>query len=176
MQPRKATIKYFTLTDEMRKEEKLDWFRKTNFEDIVFETITPDKNNNWINLADDNDWESLMPVCSKDVKLGKDDKAIFKLFSLGISTNRDEWVYDFDKNNLRNKMAFFIENYNCFIDNNDNSWNTNIKWSRDLKNKFQKKQKIILNKTLTLPSDYRPYVKCFWYGEKILNDILTQTL
>ena len=37
---KKAKIKYFTLTDEMRKQEKLDWFRETKLENIPFEIIT----------------------------------------------------------------------------------------------------------------------------------------
>ena len=31
----------------------------------------------------------------KDVKAGKSKEAIFELFSIGVVTNRDEWVYDF---------------------------------------------------------------------------------
>ncbi|TAG92778.1 MAG: hypothetical protein EAZ20_02210, partial [Bacteroidetes bacterium] len=43
--------------------------------------------------------------------------------------------YDFSKENLEKKVQFFIQQYNDFLDKNDTSWDTNIKWSRDLKNK-----------------------------------------
>ena len=56
---KKAKIKYFTLTDEMRKGEKLDWFRENHMQDIPFETIQPDKNNNWVNLTE-NDFEEFI--------------------------------------------------------------------------------------------------------------------
>ncbi|MEO0044484.1 MAG: hypothetical protein RL329_3932, partial [Bacteroidota bacterium] len=54
-------IFYYELDDFWKTPEKLDWLRENSFETIDFKRITPDKNNNWINLAEDNDWESLMP-------------------------------------------------------------------------------------------------------------------
>ena len=33
------------------------------------------------------------------------------LYSLGIVTNRDEWVYDFNERHLIEKVAFFCEAY-----------------------------------------------------------------
>jgi predicted helicase len=47
-----------------------------------------------VNLTS-NDFETLMPLASKETKAAKTagkERAIFKLFSLGTSTNRDEWV------------------------------------------------------------------------------------
>jgi len=49
------------------------------------------------------DWRSLIPVCDNQVKNGKTEKAIFDLVSLGIATNRDEWVYDYSIENLEKK-------------------------------------------------------------------------
>jgi len=49
----------------------------------------PDKKHNWLNLTD-NDWDALLPLVSED-------KSLFRLFSNGIKTGRDEWVYDFSK-------------------------------------------------------------------------------
>ena len=105
---------YYALRDEQSKEEKLDFLRSHKIENIPFESIYPDKNHNWLNLTD-NDFEELTPVCSKETKNAKnkeDEKAIFKLFSNGIVTARDEWVYDFDKKNLEKKMRFFSQIYN----------------------------------------------------------------
>ena len=54
-------IEYIAMEDGWRKEEKLEWLRHHKLADIPFQRITPDKNNNWINLAD-NDWETLLPL------------------------------------------------------------------------------------------------------------------
>jgi len=170
---KKAKIYYFSLTDQMKKQEKLDWFSHTSFSKIPFEKIEPDKNGNWINLTD-NDFETLMPVCSKDVKNGKGGEAIFEFYSFGINTSRDEWVYDFSKENLANKMQFFIQKYHELLEKNDTSWDISIKWSEYLKNLFNRKQKITFDKKLLIEANYRPFTKQFFYAEKLLNDRLTQ--
>jgi predicted helicase len=164
-------IYYFSLTDEQTKTEKLEWFKNTKLQDIDFQLIKPDKNNNWINLADeDNGFDNLIPLITKE----KTEQQIFAFSSLGVNTARDEWVYDFSKENLEKKVQFFIQQYNNFLDKNDNSWNENIKWSRDLKNKFIKKQRLIYKGNLIIKANYRPFLEQFYYAEKILSDVLTQ--
>jgi predicted helicase len=96
-------IDYFTLQDEQRREEKLDWFRTTKLRNIDFQRVYPDVKNNWINQAD-NDFESLLPLVDKEVKAGKAGEAVFQLFSLGVVTARDEWVYAEDDAKLNNKV------------------------------------------------------------------------
>ena len=49
----------------------------------------------------------MIPVANKQTKLAKDtseERAIFRLFSLGIASNRDAWVWDFDRGALADKM------------------------------------------------------------------------
>ncbi len=161
---KKCKINYHTLTDEMRKEEKWEWFSNNKIQNINFEHIIPDKNNNWLNLTD-NDWDTMIPVIAKN-------GSIFTFSSLGVSTNRDEWVYDFNKGNLINKIEYFKNIYNTF--NNENNFVEDIKWSRDLKNKFRKGLKLSLNYELIIRSNYRPFSKWYHYTDKILNDVLTQ--
>jgi len=60
----------------------------------------------------DNDFDDLLSLANKETKLAKSQKekrAVFKLFSLGVvATNRDEWVYDIDKDNLLKKVDYFF--------------------------------------------------------------------
>jgi predicted helicase len=178
---KKAKIYYFTLTDEQRKEEKLEWLKNTKFDKIPFELIKPSKENNWINLAD-TDFEELMPICSKDVKAGKDDKAIFKLFSLGVVTARDEWVYDFDEDNLKKKVKFLINAYNKDVDklkgkSKDeirNEVDYSIKWSRAVKNDLSKGRKYKYDESNIVDSLYRPFCKRKIYFSKELNEMQYQ--
>ncbi len=88
--------------------DKLAFLRTSQFKEIPFERIQPDKNHNWLNIAD-NDFEELLPLANKETKLAKsqkEERAVFKLFSLGVSTNRDEWVYDLIKNHIKGKSIF----------------------------------------------------------------------
>ncbi len=42
-------------------------------------------------------------------------EAIFKTYSLGVNTNRDNWIYDFDATNLSRKSKRMIETYNSEV-------------------------------------------------------------
>jgi len=167
--------------------EKLDFISKHLLENIDFETIKPDKKSNWINQTD-NDFDDLIPLIDKDVKAGKTkavkneatgelenkvcDEAIFQLFSVGVETTRDDWVYDFDLDNLEKKVKLLIEKYNQSIDKNKKD--LTIKWSSSLDRYFNSKIKVSFNSKLIHNSLYRPFIKIKHYGEKILNHRLTQ--
>lgn len=86
--------------------DKLDFLSSIKFAELKFEHIQPDTKNNWLNITH-NDWDEFIPVIDKNNK-----KVIFDFSSLGVSTNRDEWVYDLDSKNLGNKIKFFIDQYN----------------------------------------------------------------
>ncbi|HET8864339.1 MAG TPA: N-6 DNA methylase, partial [Gracilimonas sp.] len=77
------------MEDEWLKEKKLEWLNHNDFKELAFERIEPSNRHNWINLSD-NDFDELIPLIDKDVKGGDSKKAIFKLFSRGIATQRDD--------------------------------------------------------------------------------------
>ena len=126
--------------------------------------------------SDLNDFEDLLPLASKEVKGNKAgvefDKAVFKLFFTGVPTNRDEWVFDLNKESLSTKMKFFSEKYNLNIGKDE--YNNEIKWSRDLKNELNRGNKSVFSENLIVRGIYRPFFKTFHYTEKLLNDVLTQ--
>ena len=79
--------------------QKLEFLSSTKLNQLDFEHIIPDKKHNWLNQSD-NDFNQLLPLIDKEVKSGKSEKAVFKLFSLGIATHRDKWVYRVSSSNL----------------------------------------------------------------------------
>jgi predicted helicase len=176
-------IYYYRIEDTWNKETKLFWLATNRLEKLDFETIKPDKNYHWLNITH-NDWEKLMPLCDKKNKVGMDNKTVFTMYSNGLVSNRDEWVYDFDKDNLVRKMEFFYEEYNHEVkrwiqykkknqyvdkpsDSNpvvDNFLHARnlIKWSKMIKRDKLRKEKIEkFNKTDILECMYRPYTKKF---------------
>ena len=95
------------------RENKFKFLAATKFSEINFEHIQLNKNNNWINITD-NDFDSLLPLANKNTKLAKsqaDETAIFKIFYVGIVTSRDEWLYDFYWQQLAKKVQFFCDFY-----------------------------------------------------------------
>ncbi|WP_017293872.1 type ISP restriction/modification enzyme [Geminocystis herdmanii] len=158
--------------------DKLKFLNTNKLEQIVFQTINPDKNNNWINLADDNDFDRLIPVANKETKLTKkpdEENAIFKLYSNGVVTARDEWVIDENEKNLVDKIKYFIKTYNSLkeLNNRENKLDYSIKWSATLKNNLSNLTKLIFDNNLIIKFYYRPFVSKFYYAEKILSDRLT---
>ncbi|MBL1209079.1 type ISP restriction/modification enzyme, partial [Geminocystis sp. GBBB08] len=179
---------FYTRRPELEiAEDKLKFLSANNLESINFETINPDKNNNWINLPDYNDFESLLPLINKETKLSKnedDEKAVFKLFSVGVNTARDEWVFDDDKKNLIEKIIYFINTYNSLAkinikNNKDREYDINysfgdvIKWSASLKNHFINNILLEFQEDFIIKFNYRPFISKFYYGDKSLSDRLT---
>ena len=161
----KCKLFYLNPFNELEiKYNKLQFLKNNKFENLIFDLIIPDKRNNWLNQTN-NDWDKLISMGTKECKANKQSNAIFRLYSNGISTNRDEWVYDFDKNYLLRKIKFFIDKYNKL-----DSFDTIIKWSRNLKNNFNRNNKSKFEKNKIRKSLYRPFINKFLFFDNILND------
>jgi len=110
-------IFYEAVGDYATAEEKRDFISTKRIASRPFIEIKPDAKNNWVKLAD-NDFDSLIPLATKETKgtkITSQENAIFKLFSLGVVTNRDEWVYDYDSVQLEKKVQTFIKAYNAYF-------------------------------------------------------------
>ena len=175
--------KYFisVLQTKCAKEQKLEWFAENKLKDIPFQHIQPDKNNNWIDLTD-NDWEEMLPLANKETKLSKnnkDENSLLKLYSLGVVTNRDEWVYDINEKNLEDKVKYLIDIYNIDVERLKNIEKSKIKdevdyqikWTRAVKNDLFKGKEYEFNRTNILYSLYRPYIREHLYFSKNLNEM-----
>ncbi len=114
----------------------------------------------------------------KNQKVGKaiEQKAIFKLFSLGIATNRDDWAYDFDKKQLEKKIKKVIDIYSkekkkyAGRDYRDEYMRLNIdnsiKWTRGLFQSISADKDIKYNKKYIRECLYRPFVKNYTYFDR----------
>lgn len=193
-------IYYNTIKDYVRSEEKKAYLRDNNLKNLKFENITPSKDYIWINQAD-NDWDDLIPIASK-FKNSADPtsaNAIFELYSNGVLTSRDEWVYDFSQEHLRFKMTFFLNEYNSEVDRwkkykearkyVDSSKESNpvvddflhernvIKWSSRLKrDKLRKERKGEFDDKNIVKSVIRPFVEQHLYFEYIPIDVIGKNL
>ncbi|WP_300367990.1 type ISP restriction/modification enzyme [Brachyspira sp.] len=115
---KKADIKYYNMGDSLSRHEKLlNLSEIKKLSEIDFEDIVPttDKGQ-WLNQTDNDFYEhiALIDKNVKNQKVGKgiEQKAIFKIFSLGALTARDDWDYDFDKKQLERKIKYFLKVYN----------------------------------------------------------------
>ena len=172
----KCGIHYAKREDAEIAADKLAYLGKTHLDDLEFEHIAPDKRNNWLNQSNP-EFERLMPLADRQTKFAKsvsDEQAVFNLFSNGVKTNRDEWVFDFDVHNLRNKMLFFADIYNLLLDDDENSYPPDIKWSRDLRNEFRRGRRIVYSEANRVQSLRRPFVVKNHFADFTMNDVLTR--
>lgn len=165
MEKTKARIYYFSLQDENTAMEKRDWFTSNKIEEVPFAHIIPDGNNNWLGNSED-DFFTLLPLIDAP-------ESIFSLYSLGVNSNRDEWVYDFNQDGLAEKMEFFVSTYNKLIEDGVTEMSNRIKWSSSLESSFNRKLKGSFSNQMIRLIPYRPFVKLFHYQEKIFNHRLT---
>jgi predicted helicase len=180
---KKCRIQYIHPCDiRATRDEKLQFLALNPLRKIQFETIKPDAKNNWINLTD-NDFDTLLPLASKDTKAAKTaskEQAIFKLYSLGVVTARDEWVYGDDLVEVKRKVSCLIDAYNADLkklgaarnsDKLNDLLDYSIKWTRAVKNDLRKGKKYQYDESLLIHSLYRPYVKRPLYFSKQLNEM-----
>ncbi len=168
-------IHYAVREDAELATDKLAYLSGAALDRVQFDDIAPDKRNDWLNQSDSN-FEKLLPLANRETKFAKtvaDEQAVFGLFTNAVKSNRDDWVYDFEVANLRSKALFFADTYNEALDNNDKSYNPVIKWSRDLRNQFQRGRRIVYSEANRVQSLYRPYVAKHHFADFTLNDVLT---
>ena len=165
---------FYVCRPEMEEaHDKLHFLATNPLSKINFEIIKPGNRHYWLNVVE-NDWDTLLPTIPINGQNG-----IFNLNTLGFSTNRDEWVIDFDANNLAQKMGFFIEKYNKQVkvvtgkNDIDDSLDYSIKWSSTLKSKLVAHQVTTFDKGWIVEALYRPYFKVKYYADPFLSDRLT---
>jgi predicted helicase len=161
-------IYYNAVPDYANSEEKRDYLSENKLADLRFEHITPDKHYTWINQAE-SDWDELLPLCSKDVKTGRNEKAVFKLFSRGITSQRDEWVCDFSRPALETKMRLFTNVYQSTFNHKDFADRMAIKWDRELSSYLNRGIRKVFSPEQIVENLYRPYVKMSFYYDRHFN-------
>lgn len=163
-------LKYIRRAELETAEEKLEFLGSAKIFNLPFVDVSPDIGNNWINVIK-NDFESFIPVATKEAKASKDGmraKTIFSLYSLGISTNRDDWLIDFSRAGLEKKLRFFIQHYESCLGRGE--VDQVIKWSDTLlrRNRGSVFESFAINQvTDTL---YRPYVRFSTYESIVYVD------
>ncbi len=166
-------------------EEKLALLDTEKLDSIAFGELRPSARNDWVNLTD-NDFETLIASADKKTKSSKRDsqqRAIFRLFSLGVVTARDSWVYDFDKKSLERKIAALIGAYNADMkkwsamrgrEKRIEDLDASIKWTRAVKNDLQRGVEYKFDRAHIIQAAYRPFVKANLYFDKHLNEMQYQ--
>ena len=168
-------IFYHDIGDYLSRERKLQMI--SEFESInklEWKSVVPDSNNDWINQRNV-EFDKFIPLVDSE-------KSLYLNKALGANTSRDKWVYSYNRKSLEKNVDKLISNYNSELERLSSISNSTekleqinqndafIKWSRGLKSKFKKSEKLAENKDNYVLSMYRPFVKKWLYYDKDLNE------
>ncbi|MDP3546239.1 MAG: type ISP restriction/modification enzyme [Phreatobacter sp.] len=170
-------IHYQAVPDYAASADKRHFLTATRLSERKFLLIEPDKKGNWLHLTD-NDWDSLLPLADKKTKATKfsgQERAIFRAYSLGIVTNRDDWAYDFDRERLSQKIQVFSRIFNTEIEawrkqgrpsDTSGTVSREIKWTSELELEMRREKPIVFKEDHLAQSSYRPFVSKWTYFAK----------
>ncbi|MBV5309395.1 type ISP restriction/modification enzyme [Chromatium okenii] len=168
-----CNIRYFELADFLVAKEKRAWLAHHQLRVLAkagdFNRIQPNAHSNWLNQPQE-DWSEWLAVASKEGKAGKAEEVIFKLYSLGVVTNRDEWVYGFTHEDVAKKVRYFIEHYETKRLDSDAD-DGGIKFTRAVKNDISKNISYSYDNNKLMKSIYRPFVNLSLYFCGSLNEM-----
>ena len=177
---------YHDIGDYLSREEKLKII--TDFgsaQSVPWRTITPNDSHDWINQRDPA-FDNFSPLSSKP----NSPSDIFLSYSLGISTNRDAWVYGSSMESVANKMARMSVFYNqqvaefqklqakkpaadlkerqqrveAFIDRDGSK----IKWSSGLIANLGRNRLASFSSEKIVKGMYRPFNKQYLYLDELM--------
>ena len=173
---------YNAVDDYAKAFDKIAYVNGNMIDALEFAEITPDAKSNWLDQSD-SDFEELIPLANRETKLAKtlvNEQAVFGLYSMGVVTNRDDWVYDFDQSGLGNKVRAFINEYeesralHGGREVDDAELGTTIKWTRDLKRQLRLDSPSLFERENVRRTLFRPFVSKHLYFNQSLNEMQYQ--
>jgi len=178
----KQTQIYYSNTDEYwRRDQKYKYLDLCSTKSALkFEKLKPDERVTWITKGLERDFETFIPIGTKSAKSGTS-TALFRNYSIGTTTNRDAWVYNFHKDRLKKSVEKLVDTYNSellrwqtrgnetqklddFVTNDPKK----IKWSSRLKEALNRGEQASFNPSQIRTSLYRPYCSQTLYFDRIL--------
>jgi predicted helicase len=183
----KAAIRYRDIGDYLTRERKLAILDNDTLDTIDWQTITPNEHGDWINQRS-GDFHQFTPIGDKGSKDHPAQAAIFSIYSAGLQTNRDAWVYNFSTSLLVENVSRTIGSYeaqraafNSYCVSNGigkraeavadwiDSDPQKISWSRSLRGYLARNSEICYEPGNLAASLYRPFTKQRVYFDKHLN-------
>lgn len=176
-----GVIYYHDIGDYLDREAKLAIVASAvDGEPFDWESLKPDKHGDWLNQRDDS-WYDYAPLGLSN-RFTAITNGLFSGYTLGVSTNRDPWVYNYSKTALNQNVQALIAHFNkeqCryresgttakpedFVDRDSQK----AAWSSNLYKAIQRGEALQYNAEQDRISSYRPFVKQWLYLDSQLNE------
>ena len=164
-----AVLHYRDIGDYLSREEKLDIItREGSIAHTEWEVIVPNEAADWINQRDEH-YDTYQPIGDKATKGKPNTPGVFQLYSNGMKSNRDAWVYNFSARAVEENVRRMIEFYNSQIGVEQPDMDpTKISWSPALLAAHKNHKDIKVVAESVRESMYRPFCKEQLYSEPSL--------
>ena len=179
----KPNIFYYCTDDLWNKRQKFDLINACqHIGDIAWKSVQPDSRQTWLTEGFDAEFDTFIPIGSKEAKSAKGEEAIFRLYSSGVVTSRDNLVYAFDLALLQERVHTFIEIYNTAVDRKRrhdpktpiedfiDTTDPRIKWSHRVKQSLDKLELSTYQDTQFRTALYRPFCQQYLYFDHFWNE------
>ncbi len=182
----KPNIFYCCTDDLWNRERKFNFLNEHQHTgNIEWNSIQPDKQHTWLTEGLHAEFDTFIPIGTKEAKASKDAavNVIFKTYSNGVKTNRDAWVYNFNRNVLTENVQKMIGTYNTEVDRwkrrEDQRVNVSdfviyddskIKWDGGLRQHLQRGRYAEWTEDKVRTSLYRPFTKSNLFFDRVLNN------
>ena len=156
-------LNYRDIGDYLSRERKLDILSRGRVSDTTWEVIAPTEHGDWVNQRDP-EFHKLMPLYGEG-------GAVFKLNSLGLSTNRDSWVYGFSRTKVIDNTREMMKAYNRQIPTSNPVRNPKeFSWTRKTLRMAKDGVRLSHDSNLITHSIYRPFTKQDVYFHRSVNE------
>ena len=181
-----ADVWIYSIDDYLKAREKqqllIDF---ADYTDVPMKRMSIDAKHTWLTEGLHAEFETFIPIGTKKAKAQKGtiNDVIFKTYCRGVTTNRDAWVYNFNRNTLSENVQRTIEYYRLqalrwehredrqaktidFVESDL----TKIKWDRELRQHLQRGRNAEYTKNKERIAFYRPFTKSNLFFDRVLNN------
>ena len=161
---------YYRATGALSADDKRAWLETNRLSEGVPEIIATNQSGAWINLPE-HDTSGMLQIADKATRsanIAAQERAIFKDFSLGISTNRDDWLYGLDEKTLLAKTRKILSLYDA--QTAKSPLDLRIKWSETLRHRLLAERHEPFSAKRLRSVLYRPFVSLWLYRSDLLID------
>jgi len=148
---------------------------------VEWKKLAPDARNTWLTEGQQEDFEALIPIGSKESKGEETTRSVFRLYSLGIVTSRDNWVVNSSPNEIlrnlgRTESAFRVEQLRFLKQTGEEQLGfvpavseRDIKWTDRLIDALVGGVSLQINDRSIRKYLYRPFNSQYVYFDSLLN-------
>ncbi|HLH36410.1 MAG TPA: type ISP restriction/modification enzyme [Alloacidobacterium sp.] len=181
------SLYYHRVPERWTRMQKLAWLAELGDMSKVPWEILPPKT--WLQLETAGEFNTLVPLGTKETKAAKqltstDADAIFKSYTVGVLTARDDVAYDFNREALEQRMRKFVEDYNGEVDRYKRAQQKQkkkidvdefvhvdlLKWTHNLKQALGNGHYASVGESNFRRSLYRPFCKKWLCFDRLLNE------